>query len=45
VGFYAHMGGEIRSRDAVEVSGVQTQSVVFLWPDAAELAARATGGT
>lgn len=43
VGFYAHMGGEIRSRDAVEVSGVRTQSVVFVWPDAAELATRATG--
>lgn len=45
VGFYGRMGGEIRSRDIVDVAGVKTESVVFIWPDAAELAARARGGT
>ncbi len=40
--FYAHLGGEIAARAPVEVSGHQTESVVYLWPDAAALAAAVT---
>ena len=36
---YAHLGGEIAARVPVEVSGHKTGSVIYLWPDAAALAA------
>ena len=39
--FYAHLGGEIAARIPVEVSGHPTNSVIYLWPDAAALAASA----
>lgn len=39
--FYAHLGGEIAARVSVEVSGFPTGSVIYLWPDAAALAASA----
>ena len=40
--FYAHLGGEIAARVPVEVAGHKTGSVIYLWPDAAALAAAAT---
>lgn len=38
--FYTYLGGEIAARVPVEVSGHRTGSVIYLWPDAAALAAQ-----
>lgn len=40
--FYAHLGGKIAARVPVEVNGHPTGSVIYLWPDAAALADRAS---